>query len=737
MTTIASQLIQLNQIKTDILNAILGKNVIIDETTPFIIYANKVSEIKNGNRILALSGGLVVSQNGNVSGYVPNVSANDYIYEIISPATHGTASIINNKISYVPELNYSGSDEFSVRVTDSSGFTTTAAIPVTVTWVDQAPVAVDGSGVVNSNGQLKGTLSASDIDTPGMIFSIVSDGTKGTAIITNATTGAFTYTPQRFVSGVDTFTFKANDGTSDSNVATYTIDITMIETAPTTPTGFRTSTIGADIITFIWDACVDPESDSVIYYLYKDGIKVVEVSTLTYTVTGETPNTTHEWQISAFDGYLESPKSSSISVTTTAIDPATKLEYPTVLMLHGDGLNGSTMIWDSTTANHTMTAFGTATLSTTKSKLGGTSMFFDGTSYISTPSSVDWDFGTTDFTIDCWLNATEYKSRNHIFGNMSDASLAGGMLMEIGSDQAPSFNINGVAYSFGSSPLEFSTGMWHHVALTRISDILTLFVDGMSVGSVSCPANIISTNPLYIAQAYPNSEWRFNGYIDEFRIITGVAKWTANFNPEFMDAVFAFDGEGPTVVDLMPFEIPTLRGAIQTSADAFVYGTQSIKFNGSDSYIDLQNVDAIVLADNDFTFEAWVKTNTVMAKQGICSLGGNSNNSSYAALEIEIYQGRFYVSIGKTGSSWAISQPTGPVLLANTWYHIAVTRKGYTITTYINGVPYVNGSVSGSLYLGTAHRIGALKYSSPMPLNGYMDNIGLVMEAKYTGPFTP
>ena len=65
-----------------------------------------------------------------------------------------------------------------------------------------------------------GTLVASDADGDALIYTIVTNGTKGTATVTDATTGAFSYTPAANANGIDSFTFKARDGSIDSNVAT-------------------------------------------------------------------------------------------------------------------------------------------------------------------------------------------------------------------------------------------------------------------------------------------------------------------------------------------------------------------------------------------------------------------------------------------------------------------------------------------------------------------------------------
>ncbi len=89
-----------------------------------------------------------------------------------------------------------------------------------------APTANNGSLTTNMNTAYNGILSWSDQDSgDSHTVSIVTNGSKGSAIITNAATGAFTYTPTAGASGDDSFTFKVNDGTVDSNTATVSVKI--------------------------------------------------------------------------------------------------------------------------------------------------------------------------------------------------------------------------------------------------------------------------------------------------------------------------------------------------------------------------------------------------------------------------------------------------------------------------------------------------------------------------------
>lgn len=143
----------------------------------------------------------------------------------VEQPSHGNTTISNNQILYTPTENYHGPDSFSYLITDNLGGNTIGFVEVTVIPVNDAPTAEAGSLTLQENSAETGILTANDIDGDSLTFSIVTNGALGTAIVTNPATGEYTYTPNLDASGTDTFTFKANDGTSDSNIATCTINI--------------------------------------------------------------------------------------------------------------------------------------------------------------------------------------------------------------------------------------------------------------------------------------------------------------------------------------------------------------------------------------------------------------------------------------------------------------------------------------------------------------------------------
>ncbi|MDI1290776.1 MAG: Ig-like domain-containing protein, partial [bacterium] len=143
--------------------------------------------------------------------------------------TMGTLTLVNNstpipQFTFTPLANVSGADSFSFSVTDGT-FTATGDVSVTITPVNDAPTATSTNYEVGLNSFVNALLVGGDAaDGTAVTFSIVTPPTRGSVTITDAATGAFRYTPNVGYLGLDSFTFKTNDGVLDSIVATATIE---------------------------------------------------------------------------------------------------------------------------------------------------------------------------------------------------------------------------------------------------------------------------------------------------------------------------------------------------------------------------------------------------------------------------------------------------------------------------------------------------------------------------------
>ncbi len=137
-------------------------------------------------------------------------------------------------VTYTPNADFSGTDNFAYDVCDDGlpMLCRTASVMMTITAVNDPPIANNGALSTTEDNGVNGTLSATDIDGDGLTFSIVSQGALGTATISNPDSGAFTYTPNPDANGADSFAFLVNDGTVDSGMATIDLTITPVNDPP-------------------------------------------------------------------------------------------------------------------------------------------------------------------------------------------------------------------------------------------------------------------------------------------------------------------------------------------------------------------------------------------------------------------------------------------------------------------------------------------------------------------------
>jgi hypothetical protein len=208
----------------------------------------------------------------------------------------------------------------------------------------------------------------------------------------------------------------------------------------------------------------------------------------------------------------------------------------TKLLLHMDGADASTTFTDSSASAHTVTANGNAQIDTAQSKFGGASGLFDGTGdVLTTPDSTDWTFGSGDFTVDCWfrINA-EQGTRRFIF--CQSGPLAQPTDMSIGVEVSAAnvlhaFLSDGTAFTTITGTTGLSTATWYHMAFVRSGNTLTLYLAGTSEGTASFTASVFDATATWQIGELAAYGFDWNGWIDEFRVSKGIARWTANFTP--------------------------------------------------------------------------------------------------------------------------------------------------------------------------------------------------------------
>ena len=153
---------------------------------------------------------------------------NALAYSIVGQATHGSAVIDGGSATYTPDPGFSGSDSFTFKVNDGLDDSNIATIAVMVA-PDRAPQATGSSVSVPFQGAKTITLQASDADPSDRLKYKVISGPRHGRISTGI--GATrTYTAGNGYVGTDSFSFRANDGTLNSGVATVKITVSKAST---------------------------------------------------------------------------------------------------------------------------------------------------------------------------------------------------------------------------------------------------------------------------------------------------------------------------------------------------------------------------------------------------------------------------------------------------------------------------------------------------------------------------
>ena len=179
------------------------------------------------------------------------------------------------------------------------------------------------------------------------------------------------------------------------------------------------------------------------------------------------------------------------------------------------------------TAKNVLETVGNAQISTTQSKFGGSSMYFDGTGdYLSyTAGSPAFNLSTGDWTIEAWVYRNVSGVAHQIISLFNSAGSNSGLSIKINSSNLVQAD-NGVTGTTAAGTVSANT--WVHVAVVRSSGNTQIYVNGTAAGSAITQAP--NTAQFFRIGITVNDLDPFNGYIDDLRI-TRYARYTANFTP--------------------------------------------------------------------------------------------------------------------------------------------------------------------------------------------------------------
>ena len=440
------------------------------------------------------------------------------------------------------------------------------------------------------------------------------------------------------------------------------------------------------------------------------------------------------------------------STESTSVDMP-QMNYVTAL-LHADGTNGAQ---NNTFINQTLPL-----------GAGYNVGYFDGTGdYLSLAYNAALDLLNTSFTIEAWINPTTLKTSGlrifstggglagwnsttgiHTLFQVQDST--GKLSLQLSSNTSTPRNV----LTTGT----VSANTWTHVAATYNGTTgVSIFINGVQESfTITAPLRP-STNPSATIATIPGeagaSFANFVGYISNFRVLKGVALYTANFavptspltaitgtslltcnNTTFTDSSsnnLAITTNGnASVVNLLQ---TLTRNGDTTQGSFSPYGNLwSNYFNGASSQT-FPALSSTAFGTGDFTVEAWVYLDADPFGQYVIDNRNSSQTTNWA----------FGFGLGGIGEfrgrlGWYTGSVTydEPVISTqkHTWTHVVAVRSGTTLSIFINGtrVRTATDTTDYNISSNTA-RIGARHaiLQSTDHLKGYLSNLRIVKSAVY------
>jgi hypothetical protein len=429
------------------------------------------------------------------------------------------------------------------------------------------------------------------------------------------------------------------------------------------------------------------------------------------------------------------------AVYTTAFTPPTSpltaIANTQLLTLQYNQSVNNNVFLDQSSFNNIVTRNGNATQGTfSPYSVTGWSNYFDGTGdYLSLPSLISL---TGNFTIECWFNMSVAQSNYRMI--CGEAVNNAGTYVTITS--------TGLELQFGSSSpsivsvtTTFNIGSWYHFAVVRSGTTVYVFINGVSQSLTQGTQS--ATMFVQVLGAGYSSSHAFNGYISNLRIINGTALYISNFTPSTTPLTATTNTSVLTCQSnrLIDNSINNLtltkNGDVSVQAlDPFgsvpeaVPISYSVYFDGTGDYLDSATNSAFTYGTGDFTIEFWAYLTAIGGTPNLIDQRGGTHPSVRPTIYMNGDVLTYYTNGGQ-----AIS---GSTLVANVWYHIALSRNSGITRLFVNGSQVGPSYSDGNNYTSTKVRVFSDDAGGSSSQAGYCSNLRILKgTGLYTSTFTP
>ncbi|MBD1863356.1 MULTISPECIES: tandem-95 repeat protein [Trichocoleus] len=160
------------------------------------------------------------------------------VINFTDPGKGSITSAGNGSFTYTPNANANGSDSFTYVVNDANGGTAAATVNITISPVNDLPIAVNDAVTTNEDAAVTVNVLANDTDVDGDFLTIAGSTQGSNGAVTDNGDGTFNYNPNPNFSGTDSFTYTVSDGRGGSATATVNVAIAPVNDLPITSTDY-------------------------------------------------------------------------------------------------------------------------------------------------------------------------------------------------------------------------------------------------------------------------------------------------------------------------------------------------------------------------------------------------------------------------------------------------------------------------------------------------------------------
>ena len=453
--------------------------------------------------------------------------------------------------------------------------------------------------------------------------------------------------------------------------------------------------------------------------------------------------------LGVYTGAFTTPSSPLQLTQSAGTNIAAITTQTSLLILQSPQAPNNASFLDSASTNTVITTGGTPAQGTFSPFWPYATTFNGSNQYLLANSSIlDLATGAPNWTVECWFYLNNISTQQSIFwkgGATGSANSSYSFALTNASGQwvVGDGGAGGAVVNIAAS---FAANTWYHFALVRNGSTITSYTNGVQSGTASAPTMSNTGNDkLTLGSSVADGSTRYlNGAIANFRIIKGLALYTATFTPPSISSLLPATAntvmltcQGPAPADYSTYtNTVTSVGTAGTrpiSTTTFLNSVYSTSTIGGSMYFDGTTVVSTTstsglhtLGSNDFTAECWFYTSTVSGNGQI--IGFRTATLSFAPFILWNASGSITLYSSGTGATWNIvnNSAVGTVIY-NQWNHLAIVRTVNTMTVYLNGTSTFSVSVSGVTFaqVGWPLQIGASGVSGD-PYTGFISNVRLV-----------